>query len=134
MDAQLVHAILTDWRTAPVDEKLRVTLGFLQKLTISPAEVSIADVDQVRAAGVSDQAIEDAIYVCFTFSVLARLADAFDFDLTTARRWRVGGKIFYRIGYNHTSIPGSSFLVSRTASEEATANHVHSEQSEKSPL
>jgi alkylhydroperoxidase family enzyme len=102
----MVQAILSDWRTAPVDEKLRATLGFLQKLTLWPAEVSAADVDKVRAAGVSGQAIEDAIYVCFIFSVLARLADAFDFDLTTPRRWRVGGKAFYWLGYSRTSIPG----------------------------
>ena len=101
-----MQAILSDWRTAPVDEKLRATLGFLQKLTLWPTEVSAADVDKVRAAGVSDQAIEDAIYVCFIFSVLARLADAFDFDLTTPARWQVGGKVFYRIGYGGTSLPG----------------------------
>ncbi len=103
---QTIQAILTDWRMAPIDEKLRATLGFLQKLTLCPAEVSATDVDRVRAAGVSDRAIEDAIYVCFVFSVLARLADAFDFDLTTPKRWRVGGKVFYWLGYNRTSIPG----------------------------
>jgi hypothetical protein len=75
-------------------------------LTLCPAEVSAADVDHVRAAGVSDRAIEDAIYVCFVFSVLARLADAFDFDLTPPARWQVGGKVFYRLGYSRTSIPG----------------------------
>ena len=101
-----MQAILSDWRTAPVDEKLRATLGFLQKLTLCPAEVSAADVDRVRAVGVSDQAIEDAIYVCFIFSVLARLADAFDFDLTTPARWQVGGKVFYWLGYSRTSVPG----------------------------
>ncbi len=101
-----MQAILSDWRTAPVDEKLRAILAFLQKLTLWPAEVTAADVDIVRAAGVSDQAIEDAIYVCFIFSVLARLADAFDFDLTTSARWQVGGKVFYWLGYSRTSIPG----------------------------
>jgi len=101
-----VQAVLADWRTAPIDEKLRATLGLLQKLTFCPAEVSAADVDKVRAAGVSDRAIEDAIYVCFIFSVLARLADAFDFDLTTPARWQVGGKVFYWLGYSRTSIPG----------------------------
>ena len=101
-----VQAVLADWQTAPIDEKLRATLGFLQKLTLSPAEVTPADVARVRAAGVSDQAIEDAINVCFVFSVLTRLADAFDFDLTTGFRWKVGGKMAYRLGYSGTSIPG----------------------------
>lgn len=86
-----VRAVLTDWQTAPVDEKLRATLGFLQELTLCPTGVSVADVDRVRAAGVSDQ---------------ARLADALDFDLTTAARRRVGGKVFYWLGYSRTSIPG----------------------------
>lgn len=79
----IVQAILVDWRTAPIDQKLRATLGFLQKLALCLAEVAAADVNRVRAAGVSDQAIEDPIYVCFIVSVLTRLADAFDFDLTT---------------------------------------------------
>jgi len=106
IDDQKVQAILADWQTAPINEKLRATLGFLQKLTLCPTKVATADVDRVRAAGVSDQAIEDAIYVCFVFSVLTRLADAFDFDLTTPARWQVGGKVFYRLGYSRTSIPG----------------------------
>ena len=106
MEPELVQAILADWQSAPINDRLRATLGFLQKLTLTPASVTPADVDRVRATGVSDQAIEDAIYVCFTFSVLARLADAFDFDLMPERRWVVGGKIFYRLGYSKTSIPG----------------------------
>ncbi len=105
MNDNVVQAVLDDWQTAPIGEELRATLGFLQKLTLTPADVSPADVNRVRAAGVSDQAIEDAIYVCFVFSVLTRLADAFDFDLTTDRRWQVGGRIFYRMGYSGTSIP-----------------------------
>ena len=104
MDDLLVQAVLADWQTAPIEPGLRATLGFLQKLTLAPANVTAVDVERVRAAGVRDQAIEDAIYVCFIFSVLARLADAFDFDLTTPPRWRVGGRIFYRIGYKRTSL------------------------------
>jgi hypothetical protein len=33
----------------------------------------------VRAAGVSDAAIDDALTVCACFNVIARLADAFGF-------------------------------------------------------
>lgn len=55
---------------------------------------------------VAGAGIEDAVYVCFIFSVLTRLADAFDFDLTTPARWQVGDKVFYWPGYSRTSIPG----------------------------
>ena len=106
IDAQTVQAVLTDWRTAPVNAKIRAALGFLQKLTLYPTDVTPADIEPMRAAGVSDQAIEDAVQVCYIFSVLTRLADAFDFDLTTSRRWRVGGRIFHWFGYGATSLPG----------------------------
>jgi hypothetical protein len=43
-----------------------------------------------RAAGVSDEALREAIYVCFMLSTVDRLADAFDFpvpDPTTLQRY-----------------------------------------------
>lgn len=33
-----VEAVLEGYRTAPIDERLRATLAFLEKLTLSPAE------------------------------------------------------------------------------------------------
>jgi alkylhydroperoxidase family enzyme len=64
-----------DWRTAPVTPKLRATLGFLEKLTLQPEDVAREDADAVRAAGVSDEALIDAIHVCALFSMIVRLAD-----------------------------------------------------------
>lgn len=101
-----MQAVLADWQTAPVDERLRVTLGYLQKLTLTPALITPADIAPLRAAGISAQGIQDAIYVCYVFNILTRLADAFDFDLTTPARWRVGGRIFHWFGYGATSLPG----------------------------
>jgi alkylhydroperoxidase family enzyme len=70
-----------DWRTAPVSPELRATLGFLEKLTMRPADVTRADVDAVRAAGVSDEALIDAIHVCALFSMIVRLADSLGWDV-----------------------------------------------------
>ena len=99
-------AVLKDWRTAPVNEKLRSTLGFLEKVTLSPAEVSSADVTALRAAGVSDRAIEEALYVCFAFNVMDRLADAFDFTLQTERGVKQNSQLLYKLGYRLASLPG----------------------------
>ena len=33
---KVVEAVCRDWRTAPVDEKVRATLGVLEKITLSP--------------------------------------------------------------------------------------------------
>ena len=50
-------------------------------MTLAPAEVTAADVNAVRDAGVSDQAIEDALGVCAGFNLIDRVADALGFDL-----------------------------------------------------
>ncbi len=57
------QAVESDWRTAPVSPHIRTTLGFLEKLTLRPDELTPADADAVRAAGVSDAAMVDAIHV-----------------------------------------------------------------------
>jgi alkylhydroperoxidase family enzyme len=56
-------------------------LDLLQKMTLVPAGVTPADVDAVRAAGVSDAAIEDALAVCACFNLIDRVADSLGFDL-----------------------------------------------------
>ena len=99
-------AVLENWRTAPVSEKLRRTLGFLEKLTVSPSEVSPEDIESVRSVGVSDKAIEEVIHVCFLFCVMDRLADAFGFDMPSAKDFQRGGRVLYSFGYGALSIPG----------------------------
>ena len=68
--------MLTDWRTAPVDERTKAMLGFLEKLTLAPETLSVSDVTPLRAAGLSDAAIEDGIQVCALFNVYDRLANS----------------------------------------------------------
>lgn len=105
-DDEMVAAVLEDWRTAPVNEKLRRTLGFLEKLTASPNEVSPKDIESMRSVGVSDKAIEEVTYVCFLFSVMDRLADALGFDMPSAKDFQKGGRVLYSFGYGALSIPG----------------------------
>ena len=50
-----------DWRSAPVDEPLRATLGFLEKLTLRPDELRPEDAAAVLAAGVGKDALELAL-------------------------------------------------------------------------
>lgn len=106
MDAHLVEAILDDWRTAPISEKLRATLGFLEKLTLTPAEVSPADIEPMRSMGVTDQGIAEAIQVCFLFNVVDRLADAFDFEIPSADEANRVARILFNFGYAGGSVPG----------------------------
>ena len=50
-------------------------------MTLTPAELAAADTDAVRAAGVSDDALVDAIHVCALFSMIVRLADSLGWDV-----------------------------------------------------
>ena len=77
----LWHAIVADWRTAPLRPELKATLVFLEKLTLRPDELAPADAEEVRAAGVSDQALRDAATVSSLFNMIVRLADAFGWDV-----------------------------------------------------
>ncbi len=58
-----------------------------------------ADVDEVRQTGVSDQAISDAIYVCYLFNTIDRLADAFDFALPSKESFDKSAKHLLKQGY-----------------------------------
>jgi len=94
-----VEAVLADWRTAPVDRKVRAALGFLEKLTLAPAELRPADVEPLRAAGVSDAAIEDAIHVCVLFNIYDRLADSLTFHLPGPDGYAASGRSLMQRGY-----------------------------------
>jgi len=91
--------VVDDWRSAPLDAKLRATLGFLEKLTLRPDEVRPADVTPLRAAGVSDAAIEDAINVCALFNIYDRLADALGWHLPDKRGYAASAQNLMRRGY-----------------------------------
>jgi alkylhydroperoxidase family enzyme len=74
-------AVAADWQTAPLSPQLAATLGFLEKLTLRPEELTPADADAVRATGVSTQALSDAATVSALFNMIVRLADSFGWDV-----------------------------------------------------
>ena len=81
--------MVADWRTASLRPELAATLRFLEKLTLRPDEVEPADAEAVRAAGVSDQALRDAITVCALFNMIVRLADSLGWDVPSPERLRM---------------------------------------------
>lgn len=101
---ELVRAVLNDWRNAPVSEKIRATLGFLEKITLSPTEVGPQDIALLRAREVSTKAIEEALYVCFLFNLMDRLADSFDFALPSPEGLQKSARDLFERGYKTSSI------------------------------
>ena len=98
-DEGRVQAVLDDWRSAPIDERTRAMLAFIERLTLDPDSVDAADVVPLRRAGLSDAAIEDAIHVCTLFNVYTRLADALEFDIPDKAAFRQGAAGLLRRGY-----------------------------------
>ena len=88
-----------DWHSAPVDRRLRATLGFLEKLTLRPAELIGKDADDARAAGVSDEALVDAIHVAALFNMIVRLADSLGWDVPAFAEFRARAEAMLRSGY-----------------------------------
>ncbi len=65
-------------------------LGFLEKLTLHPGDMKPEDVIPLRAVGLSDVAIEDAIYVCVYFNIIDRMADSLGFAVPPAEIFAAG--------------------------------------------
>ena len=99
----VVNAVVEDWRTAPVNPHVRAALGFLEKLTLKPGEITREDAIAARAAGLTDRAIYEVIYICFLFSTMDRLADAFAFPVPNAAGRKRNAWIAALFGYRSMS-------------------------------
>ena len=73
--------MLADYRTAPIGDRLRATLGLLEKMTLDHQHLEPEDIRAVMQAGVSKAAIADALEVAFLFNIYDRLADAMGWDV-----------------------------------------------------
>ena len=91
--------VLADYKTAAIDEKLRATLGLLEKLTLTPDDVSGDDIRPVLARGVTREALVDAFYVAFLFNTYDRLADTLGWELPDRRYYPKAGQFLLKRGY-----------------------------------
>jgi alkylhydroperoxidase family enzyme len=92
-------AVATDWRTAPLNPQLRATLVFLEKMTLEPHDLTAEDAEAVRAAGVSAEALVDAIHVCALFNMIVRLADSLGWDVPPAEAFAARAPVLLEGGY-----------------------------------
>ncbi len=91
--------VLDDYRTAPIDEKLRAMLGLLEVFTLRPDALTPDDVRAVMAVGVTKAAIRDAFYVAFLFNTYDRLADTLGWELPAQRYYDKAGRFLLKKGY-----------------------------------
>jgi uncharacterized peroxidase-related enzyme len=99
LGADVVDAVMQDWRTAPVTPVLRAALAFLEQLTLRPGELSAAHVRQLREAGASESSIETLVHVVVNFSIINRVADALGFDVPATATFARLGDVLLKLGY-----------------------------------
>jgi alkylhydroperoxidase family enzyme len=95
----VLDAVRKDYRTAPVDERLRATLAFVEKLCRDPRAVGAADAARVLDAGVSPDALRDAVWVCTIFSIFTRAADGLGWDLMSKKSYDIAADHLWTKGY-----------------------------------
>ena len=94
-----MRLVLADYRTAPIDEKLRAMLALLETLTLEPDQLSADRVRAVLAVGVTREAIRDAFYGAFRFNTYARLADTLGWELPDSSYYPKAGRFLLKKGY-----------------------------------
>ena len=96
-----------DWRSAPIDERLRATLGFLEQLTLEPQELTRADADAVLSTGVSEEALVDAIHVAALFNMIDRLADSLGWFVPPEEAFFARAQAMLESGYTLMTASGT---------------------------
>jgi alkylhydroperoxidase family enzyme len=75
-DAGAVDAVLKDYRTAPISDGDKALFRFVEKVNSQSNQIRLEDVEEVRQAGWSDEALYDATTVCALFNFYNRWVDA----------------------------------------------------------
>jgi len=75
-DPLLGEALVTNWRVAQVDARVRAMLAFAEKITLASATIDEADRQALRDQGLSDRDIWDLANVAAFFNMSNRVASA----------------------------------------------------------
>jgi alkylhydroperoxidase family enzyme len=94
-----VRAVLDDYRTAPITDKERALLAFLDKVNGSSTTIRQDDIDLLHDAGWNDEAIYDAVTVCALFNFYNRWIDATGVQDMPASAYEMSGRRLKEHGY-----------------------------------
>lgn len=100
IDPETVNACLADYRTAPIPERLRLTLLFLEAMTRDPDTLDARHAQAVFDAGVSRTQLSEAAAVAAVFNIITRYADALDFSIPTEREFDKAAGMMLKRGYS----------------------------------
>jgi len=73
--SEAIAEIFSGSKPEHVAVRLQPVLAFVCKLTLSPGEITSADIDAIFAAGWDDRAVHNAVAICALFNLMNRLVN-----------------------------------------------------------
>jgi len=95
----LVTAVLRDYRTAPISDREKALFAFIEKVNKESSRLRMGDVEEVKAAGWSEEALYDAITVCALFNFYNKWIDATGVSDMPAAAYAASGERLATFGY-----------------------------------
>ena len=91
--------MLADLESSALDERHKVLFRFIDKVNHDSPRIQPADLEAVRAAGWTDDALYFAITICAMFNFYNRWIDATGVHAMSEEAHRLGGKRMATQGY-----------------------------------
>ena len=91
--------MLQDYRTAPIGDREKALFAFIDKMNRESSRLKKEDIDEVKAAGWSEEALYDAITVCALFNFYNKWIDATGVSDMTPAAYAISGKRLATFGY-----------------------------------
>lgn len=82
-----------------MDARVRAALALLETMTLRPGDLAAADIGPLRAAGVSEAGVVDALHVGFLFNTIDRIADSLGFLTVTSEGYGKSADRLLKHGY-----------------------------------
>jgi len=98
-DEPLVRGVLADVESSGLDDRHKALFRFVDKVNHDSPRITPADLDAVRDAGWTDDALYVAITVCALFNFYNRWIDATGVHAMSEAAHREGGKRMALHGY-----------------------------------
>jgi uncharacterized peroxidase-related enzyme len=99
MPRAAVDEVISDFHTAPISGRLKSALAFLEIMTLHPEDLKPEHAKAALSAGVSPQALTDAIAVGTLFNIVTRYADALDFAMPMPQEFERAANMLLKRGY-----------------------------------
>jgi len=98
-DRPLVTAVLQDYRSAPMSDREKALFAFIEKVNRESSRIQKEDVEEVKAAGWSEEALYDAVTVCALFNFYNTWIDATGVGDMPADAYAASGERLATFGY-----------------------------------